>query len=184
MKIFSSFDTRFKTNALQEQQQKHGNQNIHLLEKSEFFFYKKIIVPIVSTIFFTIILWYVLSEYLQISPIINIVVMSIITIMWIVYAAIFKYYIDYKMDYCIVTPHEIILTEQSWIFKRHIRSLDVSKIKSISVQKASIVHWLFNNGYIIFMSDGDDNHWEITLEYIHNPEKQKWILNNIMMREW
>lgn len=94
-----------------------------------------------------------------------------------------KHYIDYKMDYCIITPEEIILTEQSWIFNRWIRTLDTAKIKSVSIQKKSIIHSLFNNGEIVFMSDGDEKLWEIVLEYIHNPEGQKSTLQNIIIRE-
>jgi hypothetical protein len=87
------------------------------------------------------------------------------------------------MDYCIITPDEIILTEQSWLFKRWIRTLDVAKVKSISVQKNSLLHSLFNNGAIIFMSDGDETLGEIILEYVYNPEWQKSILHNIIIKE-
>ena len=70
---------------------------------------------------------------------------------------ILKKYIDYKMDYCIITPEDIVLAEQSGIFKRQIRTLDTSKIKSISVYKKRFFMSVFNNGSIVFMSDGDDN---------------------------
>lgn len=87
---------------------------------------------------------------------------------------ILKNYIDYKMDYCVVTPEDVILAEQTGIFKRQLRTLDTSKIKSISVYKKELLLSIFNNGNMVFMSDGDDNNMgEITVKYIYNPEQRK-----------
>lgn len=183
MKIFSAFDTKFKNNSLLEQQQKYGYEKVHLLEKSHFFLLKQIIIPFIIIIIVTLIWWYISIEHFKISSWMTIWIMCFIFIVWLLYAMLFKHYIDYKMDYCIITPEEIILTEQSWIFNRWIRTLDTAKIKSISIQKKSIIHSLFNNWDIVFMSDGDDKLWEIILEYIHNPEWQKSILQNIIIRE-
>lgn len=102
-------------------------------------------------------------------------------ILMIIPYRVIKYYIDYKMDYCIITPTEVILAEQSGFFKRQLRTLDATKIKSISVYKKSIIKSIFNNGIIVFMSDGDDNNlWEIHIDYIYNPEKHKDIINQIL----
>ncbi len=87
------------------------------------------------------------------------------------------------MDYCIVTPEEIILTEQSWLFKRAVRTLDAKKIKSIYIQKKNLIDSLFNDWSIIFMSDGDELMWEIVLEYIYDPEKKKEKLQDIIIRK-
>jgi hypothetical protein len=56
MKIFSTFDTKFKENALIEKKEKYGPNKVHLLEKSNFFFLKNIIIP-----FFVIIIVTLLS---------------------------------------------------------------------------------------------------------------------------
>lgn len=183
MKIFSTFDTKFKQNAVIEKKEKYGHDKVHLLEKSNFFFFKNIVIPFFIIIIVTLLSGYILSEYLKTPPLVDGIVMFMILIMGILYAAIIKHYIDYKMDYCIITPDEIILTEQSGLFNRGIRTLDVAKVKSISVQKKSLLHSLFNNWAIIFMSDGDDVLGEIVLEYIHNPEWQKTLLHNIIMKE-
>jgi len=183
MKIFSTFDTKFKKNTMIEKKEKYGSDKVHLLEKSKFFFLKNIIIPFFTIIIVTLLSGYILFEYFKISPIINGVIMLTILLMWIIYAAIIRHYIDYKMDYCIITPDEIILTEQSGLFKRWIRTLDVAKVKSISVQKNSLLHSLFNNWAIIFMSDGDDTLGEIILEYVYNPEWQKSILHEIIIKK-
>jgi len=183
MKIFSTFDTKFKQNAVIEKKEKYGHDKVHLLEKSNFFFLRNIVIPFFVIIIVTLFSGYILSVYLQTPPIINAIIMLMVLLMGILYAALIKHYIDYKMDYCIITPDEIILTEQSWLFNRWIRTLDVAKVKSISVQKNSLLHSFFNNGAIIFMSDGDDTLGEIILEYVYNPEWQKTVLHNIIMKE-
>lgn len=105
------------------------------------------------------------------------IIMSLLTL--IPYRVI-KYYIDYIMDYCIITPDEIILTEQTGIFQRQIRTLDTKKVKSISVHKKSTFKSIFNNGSIVIMSDGDDNNFgEIQIEYVYRPEHHKSIINHI-----
>lgn len=182
MKIFSSFDTNFKNNVLNEHKEKHWNENVHILEKSKFFLLKHIIIPFLVIILLSLLSWYITSIYLKTSETITTITIIFIFLLWILYASIIRKYIDYKMDYCIITPNEIILTEQTGLFNRWIRTLDAAKIKSISIQKKDVLNSLFNNWDIVFMSDWDDILWEIILTYIHNPEWQKTILHNIILK--
>ena len=86
------------------------------------------------------------------------------------------------MDYCIITPEDIILAEQSGIFKRQLRTLDTSKIKSICVYKRKFLTSIFNNGSLVFMSDGDDNNLgEISIDFIYDPEHKKTLISNILV---
>jgi hypothetical protein len=55
MKIFSAFDTQFKYKSVIEQKQKYGDDKVHLLEKSNFFFLENIIIPFITIIFITLI---------------------------------------------------------------------------------------------------------------------------------
>jgi hypothetical protein len=183
MKIFSAFDTQFKKKSMIEEQKKYGINKVHLLEKSSFFFFKNIFIPLFIVIWTTILSGYISIEYLKTLPWVTIIIMIFIFIIWFLYATLFKNYIDYKMDYCIVTPEEIILTEQSWLFKRAVRTLDAKKIKSIYIQKKNLIDSLFNDWSIIFMSDGDELMWEIVLEYIYDPEKKKEKLQDIIIRK-
>lgn len=84
------------------------------------------------------------------------------------------------MDYCIITPEEVILTEQEWILKRSVRTLDVAKVKSIYINKQRLLYSIFDAWTIVFMSDGDEKFWEIVFDFIKDPEWQKDILQYIM----
>jgi uncharacterized membrane protein YdbT with pleckstrin-like domain len=49
---------------------------------------------------------------------------------------ILKKIIDYYMDFAIVTPEHIVAYNQKGIFSRESRSIDVDKIKTITVNKS------------------------------------------------
>lgn len=167
---------------IQEKQEQYGNDMVHVVLRSKLFFLEYIFIPVFLITIFVLALWYIVYEYLNVDMYIIIIGMSIMFILSILYYSVIKRFIDYHMDYCIITPDEIILAEQQGLFKRQIRSLDAIKIKSISTKKRSIINSIFNNGSIIFMSDGDETLGEIILEYVHNPEKQKDILSEIIKK--
>lgn len=181
MKFFSSFDTRYKQQTLEKKRLKYWEDRVHVLKRSKFFLYKKWILPLLLIIASAIILYLLLNQ-LTIRPLRNIIITIVFCVTAILYYNIIGNIIDYKMDYCIITPDEIIYSDQTGLFKRQIRTLDAMKIKSISVKKGHIINSIFNNGIIVFMSDGDDILWEIIMEYIYNPEKHKLRINTIIDR--
>jgi hypothetical protein len=57
------------------------------------------------------------------------------------------------MDYAIFTPDEAILIEQSSIFNRNIKSLDITKIKSITIHKKNLFFSIFNSGVLTIINE-------------------------------
>ena len=87
---------------------------------------------------------------------------------------ILKRFIDFEMDFIIVTKDEIESFNQSWIFKREIVSLDIRKIRSISTEKDWFFKSLFNIWSLKILSEWDSEHkWEIRFNYIHRLWKLK-----------
>lgn len=174
MKIFSSFDTDYKHQLVQKKQEQYGVENVHLIEKSKLFLVMRVYVPLVVALLGGVITWRVLSAMWHFDYIWTLASTLLMIIAILIPYRIPKYYIDYHMDYCIITPAEVILSDQSGIFMRQFRTLDASKIKSIIVQKKNMFKSIWNNGMITFMSDGDENNLgEIQLDYIYNPEFHK-----------
>ncbi len=186
MKIFSTFDTNLKQKRLEFYQKKYGENNVHMIQLSKIFFLIKILLPIIQwllfTTFITVTLYYLLKNDIAIWA--GIIAWSVFSMIF--YLSSIKHYIDMKMDYCIVTPEEVILTEQEWILNRTVRTLDANKVKSIYINKKNLLYSIFDNGTIVFMSDGDEQFGEITFEFIYNPEYQKDIIQNIISldRKW
>ncbi len=114
----------------------------------------------------------------NISIIISLIAGTILSSIF--YFSATRSYIDYTMDYCIITPDEVILTQQEWIFRRIVRTLDVRKIKSIYINKQTLLYSIFDAGKIVFMSDGDEQFWEIVFDFMQDPEGQKEKIQEII----
>ncbi len=77
-------------------------------------------------------------------------------------------FIDFEMDFMIVTKDEIESFDQAWIFRRKIVSMDLAKFRSITTEKKWFIRSVFNFGSLIVLSEWDSNHnWEIRFNYIH-----------------
>ncbi|MCD5380322.1 hypothetical protein LR004_00185 [Candidatus Gracilibacteria bacterium] len=77
-------------------------------------------------------------------------------------------FIDFEMDFMIVTKDEIESFDQAGIFRRKIVSMDLEKFRSITTEKKGFIRSVFNFGSLIVLSEGDSNHnGEIRFNYIH-----------------
>ena len=71
----------------------------------------------------------------------------------------------------IITPKEIIAYNQSWIFSRSSRAIDVDKIKTITVDKKWFFQSSFNFWSLVFLSEWDESgHGDIKLDFVYNPD--------------
>lgn len=94
---------------------------------------------------------------------------------------IIKRFIEFEMDFIIVTKDEIESFDQAWIFKRKVISLDTSKIRSITTEKDWIFKSLFNIGALKILSEWDTEHtWEIKFNYIHRLWKLKTSVTELI----
>ncbi|RAL55157.1 hypothetical protein BSK20_05120 [SR1 bacterium human oral taxon HOT-345] len=182
MKIFSNFDTEWKQEAYQEAVDKFGKENVFILNKSFLFFFSKVIVPFFGwTIMFILVQFPI---YLGLEDFGNIkyIVTGVLFIIYLfVIAPLFKYYLDYVMDFSLVTPEYLTRYNQTGPLKRDIKSSYVKNIKTITIQKNTFWYNIFDNGNLIFLSEGDrDNQGEIVLHYIKDPEAKKKIITKIM----
>jgi len=87
---------------------------------------------------------------------------------------ILKIFIDFEMDFVIITKNEIESFDQNWIFRRKVISLDIKKIRSITIEKDWFFKSLFNIWSLKVLSEWDTEHeWEIKFNYIHRLWKLK-----------
>lgn len=88
------------------------------------------------------------------------------------------------MDFCIITPTQVERYDQTGILQRDVNVLDADKIKSVKINKKGLLYSLYNNGDIIFMSEGDTQQGEIRLNYINKPEKAKKAILTVLKRNF
>lgn len=182
MKIFSNFDTQWMQVAYTEAQEKFWLENVLLLRKSGLFLLSKVIWPILWwTILFILLqfpVYLALDEFWAVRYILTGCMLVLYLIM---IAPNIKYYIDYTMDFSLITPDYLTRYNQSWFMNRDIKTSNVRNIKTITVEKNSFWYNIFDNWDLIFLSEGDKaDQGEITLHYIHDPETKKKEITRIM----
>ncbi len=182
MKIFSSFDTNLQQESYEEYVTKYGEDNVLIVKRWSLYFSIKVLTRLFYGILIQLsVLWciYFLIWYKDI----NIYVIIISIIFWLpLYIIALSNYIDYKMDYAIFTPDEVIFVEQINIFNREIKSLDVAKIKSITTRKKNLFFSLFDSGLLTIISEWNEKLWEIVLNYVYKLEHVKKKIHEIIIQ--
>ena len=179
VKIFSNFDTSLYKNILSAKQKEFGSIDVLGIRKWYIFFIFNIL-PLV--------LWVVLLLVgIRIFPLIidthtifpefvllGLQIFFSVLFMLYFWPSITGLYIDYKMDFTIITPIELISYNQSNLFTRSSKTIKVNNIKTISLDKSGLVKSIFNYGTLIFLSEWDEEgKGELDIFYVSAPEKVK-----------
>jgi len=188
MKIFSSFDTNFKEEILQKEKERFWDK-VMLVTHWRFYYYFMIILPIfflvVWIIFYLLLLFYlwrfVSSDFTSIYYIIG--VFFFLFIFWPLFLKIIKSYIDYILDFVVVTPNTLIYYNQEWVLSRKWRTIDTEKIKTITVSKNWLFRSIFNFWNIVVLSEWDEQwQWEINFSFVDDPDNLKMKILDIIKR--
>ena len=172
MKIFSNFDTELKKNDYQKAVAQYGKQNVLLLSRSSIFRLFFVALPAVwwTALFgsFAFVVFYRQTTGLDsLTASICYRAIGILYVLAEVYPI--KNYIDYTMDYTIVTPDEVSFHNQSGIFSSNQIVLNAVVIKSVNFEQKGFIKSVFNFGDINFVGEGEQR-GAVNLYYIHNPE--------------
>lgn len=188
MKIFSNFDTKRKVDAYAEMVEKYGTENVLVLNKSFLFFIVKVLFPVIwgfiAVFLLRAIIFFSMDGMVEVQIIFS-VFMVLLYGFLLTISSVVKYYIDYRMDFSIVTPEYLTRYNQTGFLKRDVKSSYLRNIKTISVIKNKFIYNIFNNGDLIFVSDSVRSWWkgdsgEIILHYIQNPEEKRKKITKIM----
>ncbi len=190
MRIFSSFDTEFKNELLKKEQEKYGKDNVLLISHGKFYYYFYIIFPTILLFLWVIAYYFILYSITSElnNDMANAVKLFgyILMFMWFIPLALklIKKYIDYVMDFVIVTPDTLIFYNQEWLFGRKWRTVDVEKIKTITVNKNGLLRSLFNFWSILILTEGAENgEWEINFAFVDDPDTVKFKVYEIIKNE-
>ena len=168
-----------KSQCLEENFQQYGESNVLCLSKSRLYWFVKFFFPFLwylSLNILIVIFFYYIFDYSYLTWIL--VVVGLISLPFLFF--LLGKYIDYKMDFVIVTPESLIEYNQAWIFSKRVIVINEKSIKSITVQRGGLLYSIFNNGDLIFFSEWDETHWDITLRYVFQPEENRAHIATIM----
>ncbi len=77
-----------------------------------------------------------------------------------------KFLIEYKMDFLIVTPREVMKYNQSGLFNREVEKLQTNHIKSISTSKKWMLKSFFDVWSLKFLAEWQSDNGDIDMEDI------------------
>lgn len=182
MRFFSNFNTKAKSECIEENLQQYWQWNVLCLSKSKLYWFVKFFLPFLLYLVLVlglILLFYYVFDFSYLGWIIFVVLI----LSFPFFISLIGKYIDYKMDFVVVTPESLIEYNQSWIFSKRLVVINEKSIKSITVQRGWFLYSIFNNGDLIFFSEWDETHWDITLRYVSQPEENRSKIAIIMNKD-
>lgn len=178
MGIISTFDPRFKKQLLEKSKEEFWEWNVVYIKKSHLFLCVKVLLPFI--LWFSVLVTLITCAILYI-PWTWLRVITCVIVIWAFAAPgykILKYFLDYEMDFAVVTPKSFLRYNQTWFFKRSSKAIDMKHIRSVYVRKAWFFNSIFNNWHIIVLTEWSagnpkedwNNPWEVEFRYVYHPE--------------
>ena len=178
MGIISTFDPRFKKQLLEKSKEEFWEWNVVYIKKSHLFLCVKVLLPFI--LWFSVLVTLITCAILYI-PWMWLKITTCVIVIWAFAAPgykILKYFLDYEMDFAVVTPKSFLRYNQTWFFKRSSKAIDMKHIRSVYVRKAWFFNSIFNNWHIIVLTEWSawnpkedwNNPWEVEFRYVYNPE--------------
>ncbi len=189
MQIFSNFDTKLADKMYQKYSESYWSENVLIVFKNNVFLAIYVIIPLilyllfisgVAWLFFIVDFWAPqLNYYKWVVFTIGVIIVTLI-VGW----KLLKRFIDYEMDFAIITPEEVVFYEQDGILSREGITLNSSKLRSITVEKDWLLRSIFNFGNLLFLAEGyHEDGWDIRFVYLDDPDNKKYKAREIL-RKW
>jgi hypothetical protein len=184
VKILSSFDTELKNRLYTQSVQTFWEENVILIVKSIIFLLITIWIPVFFYVLLAasgvILIYFVFYEFLDMETVFRIASAFAVLLLISVWISALYRYIDYTMSYFLITPKNLIMYKQLWIFTRQSKSVELTDVKSIKVDKKWIFNSLFDMWTIVFVLEWSENETELRIDYILSPEAMRERVVKIM----
>lgn len=179
MKVFSNFDTRLCEVQYAKACEQYGSDKALFIRRDKIYLYIKVYHKFAWSLLLlvaSVATWYYTQSTLG------------VWMWWIIWLTFFfsigyvaiQKRIDWRMDYTIITPRQIIQYDQTWLLDRSIRTLDLAKVKSMNIKKNWLMTSIFDLWDLVFFSEWDESYGDIRLNYIKKPLWLKKKITKIM----
>lgn len=183
MKIFSNFDSNYKRKIVASYVEEYGSQNILVVNRSKLFVWLYVYIPTAGYLIIASLIIYGVFARVDMSFVRRLAAIVVWWFWLVSMMPVFKKYIDFKLDFGVITPKWVFSYNQTGILKRNMTSLNVQNIRSIIVNKAWLIYSIFNNGDIIILSEWSDNQkGEAKFNYVNDPETKRQRMKQIFSK--
>lgn len=186
VKVLSNFDTKAPTKNYANAVQEYGFDNVVFVRRYGIYLLLHVFVPIFISIISSIwaVYFFIQTWDEWISRLLDYAggaFLSVVTITLLVFAL--ARYLNYLLDYTIITPEYVAEYNQSGIFQRTITTIEIDKIKTINFTSSGILWSLFNYWKVDILLEWDES-WrgDLTIEFVFNPEEIKYKILDMMWR--
>ncbi|HOG15561.1 MAG TPA: hypothetical protein PK674_03150 [Candidatus Absconditabacterales bacterium] len=189
MGILSTFEFGFQKRIANESIERYGKENVIVIRKSKFFLWTKVLIPFLFWTTILVVVLVLLIKHISTSWLLwSLIVLS--CFLWIApNIKTLQYFLDYEMDFIVVNPRSFIRYDQDGLFQRVSKTIDLKKIRSISVRKRGFWNSIFNNGSLLVVSEGGEAEQdeklragEINFRNLYNPEAYSKQINEFLSK--
>lgn len=186
MKIFSNFDTKQKKRAFLKHQKDHGEENVLLIEKSKVYWLLFVVLPFLGDIIVASFFLYIAFYLVENQTLKNIIFIFTGLVFIVSMAPVIKKYLEYKMDFLVITPKNLIKYDQEGFFERDIKTLNTMNIKTITIKKNGIIKSICNIGDMTFLSEASSDEsadtGRIVFHFVRKPERKRYDIVKIIRK--
>lgn len=196
MRILNNFDTGLKDREYEEAVSKFWEKNVILIQRYISYWIIRWLFPIFIFICFSILVVYILYINIETLSFLFYILLWI----WVIVSIMFIYhtiriFIDYKMDFSIITRDEILTHKQNWIFSSRYKNFPTFQLKSVYSRRKGILGNIFWYWEIIFTTDAwreDHNSpWEdssgsgkIVMTFVFAPNETRKKIVDLCLCKW
>ena len=182
MKILSNFDTQQSKKLYREYVEFFGEDNVLVVHKSRLVWYAEIVFPVLFFIMLLSVGMYIL--YIE-SFGLNSIVYTLfwIIILWwalLLWIKLSARYIDFTMDFLLITPKEVMKYDQHGVFSKTAQKISADKIKSITFNKKWFLASFFDIWSLVFLAEWEHGGGDIEFPHVDAIESTQRTIRNIL----
>lgn len=148
-----------------------GEDNVIVVHRSKFYYYVTIGFPVFLYTAALLLTTYLLFMYAPAETAAQIAALILFFLIGVtLFVKLRPRYVDYKMDFLIVTPKEVIKYDQTGLFTRSTEKIHADKIKTITLTKEGLINSYFDIGTVIFLAEWDKEEGDIIMPYVDQVE--------------
>lgn len=186
VKVLSNFDTKAPIKNYANAVQEYGFDRVVFVRRYGIYLLLHVFVPIFIALLSG---FWAIHFFLQpwdegISKLLNWVTgvfLSVVTLVFLFFAL--ARYLNYLLDYTIITPEFVAEYNQSGILHRTITTIEIDKIKTINFTSGGFLWSLFNYWRVDILLEWDESgRGDLTIDFVFNPEEIKYKILDMMGR--
>ena len=160
MKIFSNFDTWLPKKLYAEAVEKYGEENVCFIRRDRIYLRLRVYIPMFFALATIVLILLVMYAWTDNGVVRWLGWLAIVILVILIKILLYNKLTDYYLDFTIVSPNHITAYDQEGVFHRSTKAMDMSKVKSINVQKSDYCV-VFSTMAVSCSSQKEMNTWEI-----------------------